>query len=570
MKKIKFLILFLFFSSAIIFAQQKKYVSYSVKKGETIKSIAKRYDLSKRDLLRLNPGVRKKPKANTVIIVPNKNYGKKVVIVVKDDSNLYTVKPKETLYSISKKNGITIEELKAANPALKNGMKIGMKLTIPKASKVDAANDLENFLTRTVVVDDTVYNLTKRYDISENELRSLNPLLKDGLKLGMILKIKPVETTSEITEEENTESFVENIDFDKALNVVFMLPYQLNKQNDSVTKAGFIKSNSLLNFTTDFHLGAKMAIDSLKQKGIHINAKFLDTENSNIKIKYLLSINDLNSADVVIGPLYYDKAYAVAKRLNVPVIAPFYSKKQKKLTTGNLVKSSPDLDAYEEKLLNYMSETYNGENIVVINDEKPENQSKLWRIVNKLKSFDSIQKISVVKPVKGVIDSKLFTQKLDTLDKNWVFILSNERVTTSAAINNLKSYVEDVDIKLFALNKGRNFNNINNSFLGKLSFVYATSEFIYGNDIKVKRFYEKYKSRNYSLPTKNAIRGFDITYDALIRLASNESLEDGLSDGKSMRISSGFNYSKKLFSNFENSNVFLIQYSEDLNTTIIK
>ena len=43
-----------------------------MKKGETMKSIAKNYDASTRDLLRLNPDIGRKPKANTVIIVPNK------------------------------------------------------------------------------------------------------------------------------------------------------------------------------------------------------------------------------------------------------------------------------------------------------------------------------------------------------------------------------------------------------------------------------------------------------------------------------------------------------------------
>ena len=76
MKKVKFLISILVFCAFTLVAQQKKYVSYTVKKGETMKSIAKDYDASTRDLLRLNPDIGRKPKANTVIIVPNKNYGK--------------------------------------------------------------------------------------------------------------------------------------------------------------------------------------------------------------------------------------------------------------------------------------------------------------------------------------------------------------------------------------------------------------------------------------------------------------------------------------------------------------
>ena len=559
MKKIKFLLLFLLFSTAIVFAQQKKYVSYSVKKGETLKSIAKEYKLSKKDLRKLNPGISKKPKPNTVIIVPNINFGEVVEEVKNDDDTLYLVQPKETLFGISRKFGITIEELKTANAELEYGVKIGMKLTIPKPS-ITQAKDSINYVLHTVIIDDTVYNLTKRYEVTEESLVALNPMLKEGLNLGMLLKIKPIE----IVEEENV--FVEEINLDKELNVVLMLPYQLNKLNDSIRNGSFDKSNSLLNITTDFHLGAQIAIDSLRQKGLKMNVEYLDTENSNYKLQYLVNTKDFKTTDIVIGPLFFDKAYWVAKHIKTPIIAPFFSKKQDSLSTNNLIKTSPNLEVYENKLLNYMKETYNGETIVVVNDEKPENQSKLWRIVNKIKAFDSIQNVAVIKPKDGFIDSEIFTQKLDTLSKNWVFIISNERVTTAAAVNNLKTYVEDVDIRLFALNKGANFNNIENRFLGKLNFVFPTSEFVDINNENVIRFNDIYKSKNYALPTKYAIQGFDVTYDALIRVASSESFEDELNMGTSSRLSRIFNYNEKL----ENTGVFLIQYTKDLEIRMLE
>ncbi|WP_299524264.1 LysM peptidoglycan-binding domain-containing protein [uncultured Lutibacter sp.] len=571
MKKNKFLLLFLLFSVAIVFAQQKKYVSYTVKKGETLRSIAKEYDLSKRDLKRLNPGVDSKPEPKTIIIVPNKNFGKTVVEIIEVDNDLYTVQPKETLYGISKKFGVTIDELKAANLELENGVKIGMKLVIPNQSSPTDVNDSINYLLHTVIKDDTVYNLTKRYQVTAENLLKLNPILSEGLKLGMLLKIKPKEILEE--EEEGDEDdedydeigiFKEQLNFDKELNVVIMLPYQLNKITDSIRDISFGKGTSLLNITTDFHLGAKMAIDSLRQKGLKINVQYLDTENSNYKLQYLVNTINFKSTDVVIGPLFFDKAYWVAKHIKTPVMAPVFSKKQDSLSTNNLIKTSPNLEVYENKLLNYMRDNYNGETIVIVNDEKPENQSKLWRIVNKIKAFDSIQKVVVIKPKDGFIKSEIFSKKLDTLSKNWVFIISDEIVTTAAAVNNLKTYAADVDIRLFALNKGSNFDNIENSFLGKLNFAFPTSETIGIRDRFMMRFNEKYKSTNFAFPTKYAIRGFDVTYDTLIRIASSDSFENGLTAGASSRLSSVFNYDKKIFGSFENTGVVLIQYTKDL------
>ena len=105
MKKFRFLLLFLLLFSALAFAQQKKYVSYTVKKGETIKQIARSLDISTRDLLRLNPDVSRKPRPNTVIIIPNKNYGKVEVKPSSSIGSTYEVKPKETLFGISRMFG---------------------------------------------------------------------------------------------------------------------------------------------------------------------------------------------------------------------------------------------------------------------------------------------------------------------------------------------------------------------------------------------------------------------------------------------------------------------------------
>ncbi|PCH53413.1 MAG: hypothetical protein COC22_02800 [Flavobacteriaceae bacterium] len=564
MKKIPLLILFLFLSTAITFAQQKKYISYKVKKGETLKSIAKEYNLSKRDLKRLNPGVNKKPDPNTSIIVPNKNFGKPVVEINNVAEELYTVQPKETLYGISKKFGITIDELKAVNSELKNGVKIGMKLEIPKPSIVQTKDSIR-YVIHTVIKDDTVYNLTKRYGVSKEILLNLNPILRDGLKLGMLLKIKPIEII-----EESIRNFKEELNYDKILKIVLMLPYQLNQLADSTRNDDFKKNNSLLNITTDFHLGAQMAIDSLRSRGLKIKVTYFDTENSEYKLQYIIHKNDFSTTDVVIGPLFFDKAHWVAKHIKAPVVAPLFSNKQAELSAANLVQSSPNLEVYENKLITYMEETYHGENIVVINDDKPKNKSKLWRIVTKLKAFDSIQNITTVTPKDGFIDSELFLTKFDTLAKNWVFIISDDRITTAAAVNNLKTYAQDVNIHLFALNKGSNFDNIDNIFLGKLNFVFPTSEFMDINDFEVQQFYEKYKSKNFAYPSKYAIRGFDVTYDAIIRIASAKNLDEGLKLGKSYRISSIFDYNKKLFGNFENRGVYLIQYTKDLNTIVLE
>lgn len=193
-------------------AQTKKYITYTVKKGETLRSIAKDFDVKPKELYDLNPDIDKKPNENTVILIPIE-----VEERVKMETLSYTVAPKETLYTIAKGYNTTVEELIKLNPSLESGLKEGQTILIPKTNvTVSPEEKKEENLTgdtlHKVEKGDTLYNLSKRYQTTEEELIKLNPLLKDGLKLGQELvlpnakvnrvKYKPVSNMEEITSKE--------------------------------------------------------------------------------------------------------------------------------------------------------------------------------------------------------------------------------------------------------------------------------------------------------------------------------------------------------------------------------
>ena len=580
----KLFLAFLFFVSVVSIAQQKKYITYTVKEGETIKSIAKEFDLSTRDLLKLNPDISRKPDAETVIIVPNKNFGKSIIVnevqPIKD-SDLYEVLPKETIYGISKKFNISISDLIKANPGLEDGLKIGMKLNIPGKEPKDSLVNSE-YILHTVAKDNTIYNLTRKYDVTEAELLKLNPELKEGLKLGMILKIAKIKSEEVIVKvplfnggnnnhinESFGVNFKEKAFLNKDLNVIFLLPYQLNKLNDSIVSSIFNRNN-LTNVAADFHMGALMAIDSLKQKGMHVKVQFFDSENSLTKLQSLVNKVNFNNADVVIGPLFFDKAEWLSKHIKTPIITPFFSKNQDSYGAENLIKASPKEALVEDKLITYLERTYNGENIIVINDGKTESQSALWRVVNKLKDFDDIKEVSVIKPDKGYISGGRISEKLLSSAKNWIFLISEDNVTTASTINNLKGLADKFDIHLISLDKGKNFDGVDNNYLGQLNFTYPTAEFFNMSSSLIKNFFTKFQKENNAIPSDYAIRGFDVTYDVLIRLASFETLEEGFKAGKSVRVSSSFNYAKKSSGSFENNGIYVVQYTKELVPLILQ
>lgn len=129
----------------------------------------------------------------------------------------HTVQAQETIYGISKQYKLTQEELKEANPFLKQrGLQIGDVLEIPEkadgAIKVNVSTVEEpdvfipqedaNFIYVQIPPQQTIYSLTKEHSISEETLKSLNPQLAQGLKAGDVIRIPKKQKTEE--EEEIT------------------------------------------------------------------------------------------------------------------------------------------------------------------------------------------------------------------------------------------------------------------------------------------------------------------------------------------------------------------------------
>ena len=126
------------------------------------------------------------------------------------------------------------------------------------------------------------------------------------------------------------------------------------------------------------------------------------------------------------------------------------------------------------------------------------------------------------------------------------------------------------EIRLFSFDKGSNFKNISNNQLSRLGFTYPQENFKDNASDTAIKFAKKYKRKYYIRPSIHAIKGFDVTYDTLLRMADYDSFNEGSKAGISERIGTKFEYDKKLFGSTVNKGVFLIQYGEELELKSIK
>lgn len=109
------------------------------------------------------------------------------------DSNYYTVKSGDSLWSISRKLGITVDELKSANNLSSNLLSVGQNLIIP-GKEAQATGD-----EYVVKKGDTLYSIARKYNTSVDNLKSINNITTDSLAIGQIIKLPSTSSTASDT-----------------------------------------------------------------------------------------------------------------------------------------------------------------------------------------------------------------------------------------------------------------------------------------------------------------------------------------------------------------------------------
>ena len=218
MKKI--LALLLFVGASALYAQQK---THTVQAKETVYGISKQYGVSQEELYKANPKIEKNgihpgdliviPGKGTTTTKPTETNTQTTTSNVKisDDNYQYiTIEPKETVYNLTKKYKISEETLNSLNPQIKErGLEIGDVIKLPK----DVTNKVFSVPKGTHLIKkgETLYTLAKQYNVSVDDLYAENPALQIGVKEGMVITI-PKKSGSVVIEENTINYVVQNGD----------------------------------------------------------------------------------------------------------------------------------------------------------------------------------------------------------------------------------------------------------------------------------------------------------------------------------------------------------------------
>jgi len=215
-----------------------RFIYHTIKsRNETPYFIAKKYDITVEEIYAYNPEVRRFKKGIKLRIpvwdsTPTEEkktsaeetkdkLGLKIPVIERvsqpnDSLLVHTVVSGETLYSISQQYHIPVNKILSYNPGLRR-LKAGTQIYLPRKITADVTPEPEivpnapaKYFEHTIESGETIWGLSQKYDVSEEELKTLNPLLRTSFPAGAVIKIPLNNVTAAEATPVNNDAFIKH------------------------------------------------------------------------------------------------------------------------------------------------------------------------------------------------------------------------------------------------------------------------------------------------------------------------------------------------------------------------
>ena len=448
---------------------------------------------------------------------------------IPSDKGLYVVQAKDNYYKISRQFNLTQKQLFALNPGLESaGLKPGEAIRVsgsdsvasssnsikvednsqstttsaPVTKTVSSQNTASNvtytatstfteddYVTYTVQSGDTMFSIMNRFNVTLDQLISLNPSLADGLKAGMTLKIKKQDPMYSKKSGD-------------ILSVVLMLPFGFDA-NDAKYRT----------MSMDFLTGAKLAAERNAKAGQKLDIKVVDAGNESTFKNSLSQLNPENT-DLIVGPFFKSSVLEVLRFVNdkkIPVVAPF-ANSEDLFDYSNLIIIETENSVYSDRIVKEVGQVYQDQKIYIVADNSKANANAIKAGLEK-----SLSKPNVV-IVNSSSEIQLENNMMTGQSVPVIAILADDDESAGNAFaSKLISLGKQTDgIKAFSMYYNASFEK-NVDDLSKTSLVYLMDRKInYEGDFE-KEILAAYKAKYCKTPSKYAVVGFDVMNDMLTR-----------------------------------------------------
>jgi LysM repeat protein len=609
------------------------YYMHHVKKGETAYSISRAYGITVEELTKENPpavyGVNEgqslmipvKPTASVTTSeqVPAKKQPK-------DESKYiyHSLQPGETVYSLSKANGVSENEIIQSNPGIDiNKLSVGAEIAIPRREFTNNREKFDDqdkqFFFHKVVKGESLSSIADKYGLTVRELRKVNRDLRFP-QVGDYVRIPGVVTTEVLPEivvkkdsivpvveatvvkAARPAGFTAVKNLSGTLNVAVLLPFYLheNAARTEIDSSKIIKGKKqykvikrpeewIYQRSFDFvemYNGILLAADTLRALGLNVNIVTFDIKDDTVAISRLLNSGKLSQMDLIIGPVYSHNLSIVAnycKDLGIPVVSPV-TLMNNSVLTGNptLFMANSSLEVAQTALAKRVSENYNN-NIVFIHADSIGIDTDVKRLkslifnelANKL-PYEEIKFKEFLFYSRSMFDNDSINRLSHTLSEktgNTIIIASEDPPVISETISDIHGLSKRFNVKVFGYPSTVELKNLEPQIFFDLDLVVNTTSWINYSARNVELFISSYRHKFLTEPLEGSYAwlGYDIGFYFMSGLSMH---------GKEFIANPEIHYPdllqtrfdfvrKDTTSGFENQKLFLVRYTKDYEIKLI-
>ena len=498
----------------VITKEGKKYFVYTVKKGATLFSVCKEIGVPVDEVALINPDTAKGVREGQKLLVPLsakkpvENSEKSFAYTIHEGETFYHVLKKFNLTEqqlVGINPGLT-KDFIAGQTILIPGVK---PADLSEAQKPTKKPD--TIIVHSVLDHETLYNISKRFMVTVDELSRMNNNISSSqLKPGMTLRvpiypkkvddvavrqIESLPTNPSSTPTSPTPTITSPKERTHALS--FLLPFNTDKTNDPTSA-----------IATEFYMGAQIALDSLMAMGYKGKVLVLDSGSDTSIIAPLLRQTDVLNSELIIGPFNGENLELAAKtcktnniHLVSPIVATTTVLKENILVT-NAVASEITL---LKNMAKYIQKNYVAEQIILVKvGPKDEDLYQAFR--------STFLSLGIKKLIE--INEKDLAIHLKK-GKNSVFIVpTRDRGLATGIADLLASWSTKPKAPLITLVGTKdwvNFDDISAETKNRLNFHYASSVDFDITSEETGKLKKLYRKKYNTALTKYAVQGFDVT-----------------------------------------------------------
>ena len=442
-------------------------------------------------------------------------------------------------------------------------------------SQSNGIEDYDSIVSYQIKKKETLFNISKKFKINIEDIFLFNPELRgQKLKKNSIINIplkrikKNIYLDSSINQKIIDENkFLNQIPKNKNpknnnINLALLVPLKIDEiEYDSINQTKeFLKKINLTTISIDFYNGMKMAIDEESNQDIKINLDVFDTKNRIDVIKMLKEKIDFNNYDFVIGPLITRNFnFFNSNNIKTKVVSPLITSNVE-LRANTIITTAPDSlkRKFVYKIIDEMIELKNDQCVLIISDQENEKTKN-----ELLMKFPNAEKIDL-SDENLFVDPKITDSLMYSNKENWVFLETNRSNVISSVTSLLNSQInEERKIKLISSVSVENFDNPNISYekLGNLNFIYPSNSFPDQSEA-LNVFKLNFLNQIGKYPNRISIKAYDLIKDLLQRFIYYRNYNGFDIDYESNLLNNKYNYKETDQQGLRNQSFYIVKHKE--------